>query len=163
MHLTQGALALAIFIAASQGLSLSRLIAARAIPITSQAFIAVAFQCSVEGAAIVVTKIVVDTTAAIAPIFAIDAVASLIVAKSNLVLGAMAALAIQGLAELSVELLRSFAKKTLAATVCILAFDCPIELFLLKESLKKGCDGLNGLIIDHFTAQSKLVPVGFVV
>ena len=42
MHFAWGALALAIFLAASQGLPLSRLIVVRVIPIASRAFAMVA-------------------------------------------------------------------------------------------------------------------------
>ena len=51
----------------------------------------------------------------------------------------------------------------LADTVCLLVFDCTVELFLLKESLKKGHHRLNSLIVKHFAAQYELVPVAPVV
>ena len=59
-----------------------------------------------------------------APISVVDNVVALIVAKSNLAFGALAAPAVGGLAEPSAELLRSFAKETLADTVRLLAFNC---------------------------------------
>ena len=43
VHLARSALAIAVFVSASQGLLLSRLIVMRAIPIASQAFAMVAF------------------------------------------------------------------------------------------------------------------------
>ncbi len=58
-----------------------------------------------------------------APTSVVDNVVALIVAKSNLAFGALAALAVGGLAEPSAELLRSFAKETLADTVRLLAFN----------------------------------------
>jgi hypothetical protein len=58
-----------------------------------------------------------------ASISAVDDVVASIVAKSNLAFGTLAAPAVGGLAELSAELLRSFPKETLAATVRLLAFD----------------------------------------
>jgi hypothetical protein len=59
-----------------------------------------------------------------APISAVDNVVAWIVAKNNLVFGMLAAPAVGGLTEPSAELLRSFAKETLADTVRLLAFDC---------------------------------------
>ena len=53
----------------------------------------------------------------------VDEVVASIIAKSNLAFGMLAAPAAEGLAELSAELLRSFAKETLADTVHLLAFD----------------------------------------
>ena len=123
VHFARGALAPAVLLAASQGFPLSRLIVVRAIPIASWAFTTVALQRSVGGAAVVATAIVVDTTMTMAPMSAVNDVVALIVAKSNLAFGALAAPAIGGLAEPSVELLRSLAKETLADTVCLLAFD----------------------------------------
>jgi len=58
-----------------------------------------------------------------APISAVDDVVASIVAKSNLAFGTLAAPAVGGLAKPSAELLRSFPKETLAATVRLLAFD----------------------------------------
>ena len=58
-----------------------------------------------------------------APMSGVDNVVASIVAKSNLTFGALAALAVGGLAEPSAELLRSLAKETLADTVCLLVFD----------------------------------------
>jgi hypothetical protein len=58
-----------------------------------------------------------------APISAVDDVVVSIVAKSTLAFGALAAPAIEGLVEPSVDLLRSLAKETLADTVRLLAFD----------------------------------------
>ncbi len=58
-----------------------------------------------------------------APISAVNDVVASIVAKSNLAFGALAAPAVRGLAEPFVELLRSFAKETLAETARLLAFD----------------------------------------
>jgi hypothetical protein len=107
--------------------------------------------------------IVVDTTMTIAPITAINIVVLSIISKSNLASGVMASLAIQGLAEPSAELLRSFAKEMLLDRVRLLAFDCPVKNFLLKESLKKGRDRLNSLVVEHFTAQNKLFAVALVV
>ena len=54
----------------------------------------------------------------------VDDVVASIVAKSNLAFGALAAPAAGGLAELSVELLRSLAKETIVNTARLLAFDC---------------------------------------
>ena len=130
----QGTL-VAIFFAASQGLLLSRLIVARAIPIASRAFATVAIQRLVGGAAVVATAIVVDTTTIMAPISAVDNVVASIVAKSNLASGALAAPAVGGLAEPPAELLRSFAKETFADRICLLAFDCTVELFSSHDSL----------------------------
>jgi hypothetical protein len=123
VHFARGALALAVFFAASQGCPLSRLIVARATPITSRAFATVALRRSIGGVAVVATMIVVDTTTTMAPISAVDNVVASIVVKSNLTFGALAAPAVGGLAEPSAELLRSFAKETLADTVRLLAFD----------------------------------------
>jgi len=67
-------------------------------------------------------------TTTMAPISAVDDVVVLIVAKSNLAFGMLAAPAIGGLAEPSAELLRSFAKETLVDTVCLLAFACTDSL-----------------------------------
>jgi hypothetical protein len=55
---------------------------------------------------------------------AVDNVVASIVTKSNLAFGALAALAVGGLTEPSMELLQSLAKETLADTVRLLAFDC---------------------------------------
>jgi hypothetical protein len=79
----QGTL-VAVFFAASQGLPFSRLIVVRAIPIASRAFATVAIRCSVRGAAVIATAIVVNTTATMALISAVDNVVASIVAKSNL-------------------------------------------------------------------------------
>ena len=70
--------------AASQGLPLSKLIVARAIPIASWAFATVAIRRSIGGAAVVATAIVIDTTTTMALISAVDNVVASIVAKSNL-------------------------------------------------------------------------------
>jgi hypothetical protein len=123
VHFSRGALALAVFFAASRGFPLSRLIVTRAIPIASRAFATVALRRSVGGAAVVATAIVVDTTTTMAPMSAVNDVVASIVAKSNFVFGALAAPAVGGLAEPSLELLRSLAKETLADTVRLLAFD----------------------------------------
>jgi hypothetical protein len=123
VHFARGALALAVFFAASQGFPLSRLIVARAIPIASRAFATVALRRSVGGAAVVATVIVVDTTTTMALISAVDNVVALIVAKSSLSFGTLATPAVRGLAEPSAELLRSFVKETLADMVRLLAFD----------------------------------------
>ena len=123
VHFAQGALALAVFFAASRGFPLSRLIVARAIPITSRAFAMVALRRSVGGAAVVATAIVVNTTMTMAPMSVVNNVVALIVAKSNLAFKALAAPAVRGLVEPSVELLRSLTKETLADMVRLLAFD----------------------------------------
>ena len=123
VHFARGALALAVFFTASQGFPLSRLIVARAIPIASRAFATVALQRSAGGAAVVATAIIVDMTTTMAPISAVDNVVELIIAKSNLAFGALAAPAVGGLAKPSAELLQSFAKETLADTVRLLAFN----------------------------------------
>ena len=60
-------------------------------------------QRSVGGAAVVVIATVVDMTMATALISVVDNVAALIVAKSNLASGLMAAPAVGGLAEPSAE------------------------------------------------------------
>ncbi len=73
---------------------------------------------------VVATMIVVDTTTTMAPMSAVDDVVVSIIAKSNLAFGALAAPAVGGLAEPSVELLRSLTKETLADMVRLLAFDC---------------------------------------
>ena len=83
MYQDQGTL-VAVFFAASQGLLLSRLIAARAIPITSRAFATIAIRRSVGGAVVVATAIVVDTTTTMAPISVLDDVMASILVKSNL-------------------------------------------------------------------------------
>ena len=95
----------------------------RAIPIGSRAFATVAIQRSVGGVAVVATAIVVDTTTTMVPISAVNNVVASVAAKSNLAFGALAATTVRGLAEPSAELLRSFAKETLADTVRLLAFD----------------------------------------
>jgi hypothetical protein len=123
VNFARGALALAVFFAASRGFPLSRLIVVRAIPIASQAFATVALRRSVGGAAVVAIAIVVDTTTTMAPMSAVDNIVASIVAKSKLACGALAAPAAGGLAEPSVELLRSLAKETLADTVRLLVFD----------------------------------------
>ena len=105
MHFARGALALAVFFAASQGFLLSRLIVVRAIPIASRAFATVALRRSVGGAAALATAIVVNTTTTMAPILAVDNVVALIVAKSNLAFGTLTTPAVGGLAEPSAELL----------------------------------------------------------
>ena len=149
VHFARGALALAVFLAASRRLPLSRLIVMRGIPITSQAFATVALLRSIGGAAVVATAIVLNTTT-MAPISLVDNVAASIAAKSNLASGALVAPAVGGLTDPSTEFLQSFAKETLVDTIRLLAFDCTVELFLLKESLKKGCDGLDGLVVERF-------------
>ena len=111
VHFARGALALAVFFAASRGFPLSRLIVARAIPIASRAFAMVARQRSVGGAAIVATAVVVDTTRTMVPMSAVNDVVASIVAKSNLAFGALAAPAVGGLAEPSVEILRNLRKR----------------------------------------------------
>jgi hypothetical protein len=73
--------------------------------------------------AVVATVIDVDTTTTMALISAVDSVVALIVAKSNLAFGTLAAPAVGGLVEPSTELLRSFAKETLADTICLLVFN----------------------------------------
>ncbi len=123
VHFARGALALAVFFAASQGFPLSRLIVARAIPIASRAFATVVLRRSVGGAAVLATAIVINTTTTMAPISAVNNVVASIVVKSNLAFGMLTALAIGGLAEPSADFLRSLPKETLAATVCLLAFD----------------------------------------
>ena len=110
VHFARGALALAVCFAASRGFPLSRLIVARAIPIASQAFATVALRRSIGGAAVVATAVVVDTTTTMVPMSAVDDVVASIVAKSNLAFGALAAPAVGGLAEPSVELLQSLRK-----------------------------------------------------
>jgi hypothetical protein len=152
VHLAWGALALAVFLPASRGLLLSRLIVTRAIPIVSQAFATVAFQRSLGGAAVVVTVIIVNTTTTMAPISAVNNVAALIVAKSEFASGGMAGLAAGGLADPSMELLQSFARETSADTFRLLAFECTLELFLFKKSLKNSRDGLDSLVIERFAA-----------
>jgi hypothetical protein len=124
VHFARGALALANFFVASQGLLLSRLIVTRAIPLTSRAFATVALQRSIGGAAVIVTTIIINTMTTMAPISAVGNVAASIVTKSNLAFGALAVPAVGGLAEPSAELLRSFAKETLADTIRLLAFNC---------------------------------------
>ena len=74
----------AVFFEGSRGLPLSRLIVARAIPIASQAFPTAAIQCSIGGAAVIATVIVVDTTTTMDPLSAVDDVVASIVAKSDL-------------------------------------------------------------------------------
>jgi hypothetical protein len=111
---------------------------------------------------VVATVIVVDTTM-MASISLFNNVAASIITKSDLASGAMAAPAVGGLADTSMEPLRSFTKETLANTIRLLAFDCTIELFLLKESLKKSRDGLDGLVVKRFSAQDELLAVVLVV
>jgi hypothetical protein len=89
--------------------------------------------------------------------------AASIAAKSNLAFCAMAAPAVRGLTEPSAELLQSFTKETLADTICLLAFDRTIKLFLLKESLKKSHGRLDSLVIKCFAAHNKLLAVALVV
>ena len=163
VRFARGDLVLAVFLAASQGLSLSsRLIVARVIPMASRAFATVALRRSVGRAAVFAITIVVDTTT-MTPISLFANVTVLIIAKGNLASGALAAPAVGGLAETSTELLRSFAKETLADTIRILALDRTVKLFLLKESLEKGRDGLNNLVVERFSAQDKFLPVVLVV
>ena len=83
----------------------------------------VALRRSVGGAAVVATAIVVNTTMTMAPMSVVNNVVALIVAKSNLAFKALAAPAVRGLVEPSVELLRSLTKETLADMVRLLAFD----------------------------------------
>ena len=45
----------------------------------------------------------------------------------------------------------------------LLALDRTVKLFLLKEILEKGHDGLDGLIVERFSAQDKLFAVVLVV
>ena len=59
---------------------------------------------------------------------AVDNIVASIFAKSNLAFGTLAVPAVGGLAEPSVELLRSLAKETLADMVRLLAFDCTNSL-----------------------------------
>ena len=89
-----------------------------------------------------------------APISSLVNVLASIVAKSDLASGALAAPTVGGLVDTYVELLRSFAKETLADAIPLLALDRTIKLLLLKKSLKEGCDGLDGLLIEHFPAQT---------
>jgi hypothetical protein len=42
-------------------------------------------------------------------------------------------------------------------TIRFLAFDCTAELFLLKESLKKGRDGLDGLVVECFPLKTNFL------
>ena len=86
VHFARGALALAVFFAASRGFPLSRLVVASAIPIASRAFATVALR-----AAVLATAIVVDTATTMASISAVDNVVASIVAKSNLAFGTLAA------------------------------------------------------------------------
>ena len=110
VHFARGALAPAVLFAASRGFPLSRLIVARGIPIASRVFATVALQCSVGGATVVATAIVVDTTMTMAPISTVEDVVASIVTESNLAFGALAVPDVGGLAEPSVELLRSLCK-----------------------------------------------------
>ena len=153
VHFARGGLALAVFLAASQGFPFSRLIVARAIPIASQAFATVALQRSVGRAAVIAITIVVDTTTMASISLCIDVSAS-IVAKSKFASGALAAPTIRGLADTSAEFLQSFAKEMLADAIRLLALDRTVELLLLKKSLKEGPGGLDGLVIEHFPAQN---------
>ena len=136
-------------LAPSGQLPLSRLIVAKAIPIASQAFTTVALQHSIGGAAVVATAIVVNMTTT-APISLVGNIAASIITKSNLASGTLAPPAVRGLTDLSAELLRSFAMETLVDRIRLLAFDCTVKHFLLEESLKKGCDGLDGLVVKLF-------------
>ena len=61
--------------------------------------------------AVIVTAIVVDTITTVAPISAVDNVVASIVAKREFASGALAALAVGGLADTSVELLQSLASE----------------------------------------------------
>ena len=162
VHFAWGGLALAVFLAASQGFLFSRLIVARAIPIASRAFATVAFQRSVGRAAVIAITIVMDTTT-MAPISLLVNISASIVTKSYLASGALAAPTVGGLANTPAELLQSFTKETLVDAIRLLALDHIVELLLLKESLKDGCDGLDGLVVEHFSTQDKLLLVVFFV
>ena len=152
VHFARGGLTPAVFLAASQGFPFPRLIVARAIPIVSGTFTTVAFQRSVGWAAVVAIAIVVDTTT-MALISLLVNVSALIVVKSDLASGALAAPTVGALADMSAELLRSFSKETLADAICLLALGRSIELLLLEKSLKEGSDGLNCLVIERLPAQ----------
>ncbi len=77
-------------------------------------------------------------------------VAALIVEKSDLVSGTLTAPVVGGLTDTSAELLQSFASGASADTLRLLAFKRTVKLFLLKESLKKGRDGLDSLVVERF-------------
>jgi hypothetical protein len=162
VHLARGELTLAVSLAASRGLSLSRLIVGRAIPIANRAVTTVAFRCSVGRPTVVVVTIVEDamTTTTISSL--VDVPAS-IVAKGELTPGALAAPTVRDVAEASAKLLWSFPKETLAELLRFLSLNRTFELPLLEKSLKKGGNGLDCLVIERFTATNELFAIVFVV
>ena len=86
---------------------------------------------------VVVTTIIVNTTITVAPISAVGNIVASIVAKSKFASGSLAAPAVGGLADTSVELLQSFASEASADTFRLLAFERTVKLFLFKKSQKK--------------------------
>ena len=104
VHFARGELTLAVFLAASRGLPLSRLIVARAILIANRAVTTVVFRCPVGRPTVVAIAIVVDatTTAAISSLVNLPV---LIVAKGKLAPGALAAPTIRDIADASAKLL----------------------------------------------------------
>ncbi len=104
-------------------------IVATTILVASRTFVAVAFQCSVGRVTIIVTAIVVNATLAGALISAVNNIALSIVAKCELVLGAMGATAIRSIVECAAELLRRFAKEAFADTIRFLVLNHSVEFF----------------------------------
>ena len=104
VHLARGELTLAVFLAASRGLLLSRLIVTRAIPIMNRAVTMVAFRRPVGRPTVVVIAIVVDATMTAAISLLVD-VPALIVAKGELAPGALAAPTVRDIVDASAKLL----------------------------------------------------------
>ncbi len=104
VHFTQGELTLAVLLAASRGLPLSRLIVARAIPIANRAVTTVAFRRSVGRPAVVVIAIVENAMMTAAISLLINVTVS-IVAKGKLASGALAAPTVSDVADASTKLL----------------------------------------------------------
>ncbi len=77
-------------------------------------------------------------------------VAALIVETSDRVSGTLTAPVVGGLTDTSVELLQSLVSEASADMLRLLAFERTVKLFLLKESLKKGRDGLDSLVLECF-------------
>jgi hypothetical protein len=104
VRLARGEATLAVSLTASRGLSLTRLIVARAIPIADRAVTTVAFRRSVGGPTVVVVTVVEDATTTTTISSLVDVPAS-IVAKGELAPGALAAPTVRGVAEASAKLL----------------------------------------------------------
>jgi hypothetical protein len=104
VHLARGELTRVVFLATSQGLPLSRLIVTRVIPIASRAVTTVALQRPVGRPTVVVIVIVMNATTTAAISSLVD-VSALIVAKSDLAPGALAAPTVRDVGDVSAKLL----------------------------------------------------------